>query len=233
MVGVVRKIKLGSQGLKVSAQGLGYMGMSVFYGPSKPDEDMIAFIHHVVSTGVTFLDTSDIYDPYTNEILLGKALKGGVRDKVELATKFDISYADNKREIRDNLVYVKAVIEGSLKCLGVGSVDLYYEHQVDTRVLIEVTKFAMNFMEAAEVIEAEREHLAKVVNSAVNVWTTPPVPTSDRSQTLFLILSISVRGANGCAFENCTVEMEAGVMDDKKRGGAAFELTIINRPRQR
>ncbi|KAM1748480.1 hypothetical protein ACFX12_009470 [Malus domestica] len=233
MVGVVRKIKLGSQGLEVSAQGLGCMDMSAFYGPPKPDEDMIALIHHVVSTGVTFLDTSDIYGPYTNEILLGKALKGGVRDKVELAAKFGISFADNKREIRDNPAYVKAVIEGSLKRLGVGSVDLYYEHQVDTRVPIEVTKFAMNFMKAAEAIEAEREHLATVVNSVVNVWTTPPLPTSDQSQTLFLLLSISVRGANGCAFENGIVEMEAGVMDDKKRGGAAFELTIINRPRQR
>ena len=115
------------------------MGMSAFYGPPKPDEDMIALIHHAVATGVTFLDTSDIYGPYTNEILLGKALKGGVRDKVELATKFGISFADNKREIRGDPAYVRAAIEGSLKRLGVGSVDLYYQHRVDTRVPIEVT----------------------------------------------------------------------------------------------
>nr|XP_008380430.2 probable aldo-keto reductase 2 [Malus domestica] len=138
MAGVVRRIKLGSQGLEVSAQGLGCMGMSAFYGPPKPDEDMIA-LHHAVATGVTFLDTSDIYGPYTNEILLGKALKGGVRDKVELATKFGISFADNKREIRGDPAYVRAAIEGSLKRLGVGSVDLYYQHRVDTRVPIEVT----------------------------------------------------------------------------------------------
>ena len=70
----VERIKLGSQGLEVSAQGLGCMGMSAFYGPAKPEKDMIAVIHHAVDTGVTFLDTSDVYGPFTNEILLGKVL---------------------------------------------------------------------------------------------------------------------------------------------------------------
>ncbi|KAH7521446.1 hypothetical protein FEM48_Zijuj07G0034000 [Ziziphus jujuba var. spinosa] len=68
----VRRIKLGSQGLEVSAQGLGCMGMSAFYGPPKPESDMISLIHHAINSGVTFLDTSDIYGPFTNEILLGK-----------------------------------------------------------------------------------------------------------------------------------------------------------------
>jgi aryl-alcohol dehydrogenase-like predicted oxidoreductase len=68
----VPRIKLGSQGLEVSAQGLGCMGMSAFYGPPKPEPDMIKLIHHAVAAGVTFLDTSDIYGPHTNEILLGK-----------------------------------------------------------------------------------------------------------------------------------------------------------------
>lgn len=68
----VGRIKLGSQGLEVSAQGLGCMGMSAFYSPPKPELDMIALIHHVVDSSVTFLDTSDIYDPFTNELLLGK-----------------------------------------------------------------------------------------------------------------------------------------------------------------
>ena len=74
MGGRVERIKLGSQGLEVSAQGLGCMGMSSAYGPPKPDEDMISLIHHAIHTGVTFLDTSDIYGPFTNEILLGKVL---------------------------------------------------------------------------------------------------------------------------------------------------------------
>lgn len=70
----VRRIRLGSQGLEVSVQGLGCMSMSAFYGPPKHEADMIALIHHAVNSGITFLDTSDVYGPYTNEILLGKVL---------------------------------------------------------------------------------------------------------------------------------------------------------------
>ncbi|KAM3706775.1 hypothetical protein ACJW30_03G178500 [Castanea mollissima] len=139
MGGRVERIKLGSQGLEVSAQGLGCMGMSAFYGPAKPDEDMISLIHHAIHTGVTFLDTSDIYGPFTNEILLGKALKGGVREKVELATKFGVSFADGKSEVRGDPAYVRAACEASLKRLNIDCIDLYYQHRVDTRVPIEVT----------------------------------------------------------------------------------------------
>ncbi|XVE84609.1 hypothetical protein DITRI_Ditri17bG0026300 [Diplodiscus trichospermus] len=135
----VGKIKLGSQGLEVSAQGLGCMGMSAFYGPPKPEPDMIALIHHVVNSGVTHLDTSDMYGPHTNEILIGKALKNRVRDKIELATKFGINYAEGKREIRGDPAFVRAACEGSLKRLGVDCIDLYYQHRIDTRVPIEVT----------------------------------------------------------------------------------------------
>lgn len=135
----VRRMKLGSQGLEVSAQGLGCMGMSAFYGPPKPEPDMIALIHHAINSGITFLDTSDIYGPHTNEILLSKALKGGMREKVELATKFGISFADGKREIRGDPAYVRAACEASLKRLDVDCIDLYYQHRVDTRVPIEVT----------------------------------------------------------------------------------------------
>ena len=70
----IGRIKLGSQGLEVSAQGLGCMGMSALYGPPKPEQDMISLIHHAIHTGVTFLDTSDMYGPFLNEILLGKVL---------------------------------------------------------------------------------------------------------------------------------------------------------------
>jgi aryl-alcohol dehydrogenase-like predicted oxidoreductase len=96
-------MKLGSQGLEVSALGIGCMGMSFAYGPPKPEPDMVRLIHHaVVAAGVTFLDTSDFYGPHTNELLLGKALQlqaagGVVRDKVQLATKFGILYVDGKQ----------------------------------------------------------------------------------------------------------------------------------------
>ncbi|KAL6344129.1 hypothetical protein AAG906_029797 [Vitis piasezkii] len=134
----VKRMKLGSQGLEVSAQGLGCMGMSAFYGPPKPEQDMIALIHHAVNSGITFLDTSDIYGPFTNEILLGKALKGGAREKVELATKFGIIYEDGC-VTRGDPAYVRACCEASLKRLEVDCIDLYYQHRIDTRVPIEVT----------------------------------------------------------------------------------------------
>ncbi|PKA47262.1 putative aldo-keto reductase 2 [Apostasia shenzhenica] len=136
----VPRIKLGSQGLVVSAQGLGCMGMSAFYGPPKPEPDMIALIRHAVHTGVTFLDTSDFYGPFTNEILLGKALDEGFRAKVELATKFGIRlHDDGTREICGDPAYVRASCEASLKRLGVDCIDLYYQHRIDTRIPIEVT----------------------------------------------------------------------------------------------
>ncbi|TVU13428.1 hypothetical protein EJB05_40484 [Eragrostis curvula] len=135
----VPRMKLGSQGLEVSAQGLGCMGMSAVYGPPKPEAEMIALIHHAVASGVTFLDTSDVYGPHTNEILLGKALQGGVRKKVELATKFGVILVNGNREIRGDPVYVRAACEGSLRRLGVDSIDLYYQHRIDTTVPIEVT----------------------------------------------------------------------------------------------
>lgn len=138
----MRRIKLGSQGLEVSAQGLGCMGMSSFYGPPKPDEEMLMLIRHAVNSGVTFLDTSDFYGPHTNEVLLGKALKQGIREKVEIATKFGVSSAslvDGKREIRGDPEYVRSACEGSLKRLDIDCIDLYYPHRIDTRVPIEIT----------------------------------------------------------------------------------------------
>ncbi|XP_075655627.1 putative aldo-keto reductase 2 isoform X2 [Castanea sativa] len=135
----IGRIKLGSQGLEVSAQGLKCMGMSALYGPPKPEQDMISLIHHAIHTGVTFLDTSDMYGPFLNEILLGKALKGGLREKVELATKFGVTVVDGKREIRGDPAYVREACEASLKRLDVDYIDLYYQHRIDTRVPIEVT----------------------------------------------------------------------------------------------
>jgi len=132
-------MKLGSEGLEVSRQGLGCMGMSAFYGPPKPDADMIALIHHAIAAGVTFLDTSDIYGPFTNELLIAKALTGGVRKKVELATKFGARFLDGKFEIFGDPSYVRAACEDSLKRLGVNCIDLYYQHRIDTKLPIEVT----------------------------------------------------------------------------------------------
>ncbi|GMN66154.1 hypothetical protein TIFTF001_035216 [Ficus carica] len=136
----VRRIKLGSQGLEVPAQGLGCMSMSAFYGPPKPEPDMINLIHHAVNSGITFLDTSDIYGPFTNEILLGKALKGGIREKVQLATKFGAKFDENgKMVVIGHPEYVREACEASLKRLGVDCIDLYYQHRIDKNVPVEVT----------------------------------------------------------------------------------------------
>ncbi|KAM7461355.1 hypothetical protein LguiA_029476 [Lonicera macranthoides] len=135
----VKRLKLGSLGLDVSAQGLGCMGMSSNYGAPKPEPEMIKLIHHAINSGVTFLDTSDVYGPHTNEILIGKALKGGLREKVQVATKFGISWKDGVMEVRGDPAYVRSACEASLKRLEIDCIDLYFAHRIDTRVPIEVT----------------------------------------------------------------------------------------------
>ncbi|XP_077228008.1 putative aldo-keto reductase 2 [Tasmannia lanceolata] len=139
----MERIKLGSQGLEVSKQGLGCMGMSSSYGPPKPEEAMIHLIRHAVQTGVTFLDTSDFYGPFTNEILLGKAMKG-IRDKVQLATKCGGRLCDDGSvEVRGDPEFVRWSCEGSLKRLDTDYIDLLYQCRMDTKVPIEVTIGAM------------------------------------------------------------------------------------------
>ncbi len=147
---------LGSQGLTVSAVGLGCMGMSEFYGASDEQEG-IATIHHALDIGVTFLDTSDMYGPHTNEVLVGKAIAGR-RDEVQLATKFGIvrnSDDATRRSIDGSPAYVRAACEGSLQRLGVDHIDLYYQHRVDPETPIEETVGAM----AELVAEGKVRHL--------------------------------------------------------------------------
>ena len=136
--------RLGSQGLEVSAQGLGCMGMSEFYGPGDEAES-IATIHRALDLGVRFLDTADMYGPFKNEELVGRAIRGR-RDEVVLATKFGIvRSADDPgvRGISGRPEYVRQAAEGSLRRLGVDHVDLYYQHRVDPTVPIEETVGAM------------------------------------------------------------------------------------------
>src|SRR3954468_21464777 len=135
---------LGDQGLTVSAQGLGCMGMSEFYGAGNREES-VATIHRALDLGVNFLDTADVYGPHTNEELVGAAIKGK-RDRVVLATKFGIVRDPDdprRRGINGRPEYVRSSIDGSLKRLGVEHVDLYYQHRVDPAVPIEDTVGAM------------------------------------------------------------------------------------------
>ena len=135
---------LGTQGLTVSAIGLGCMGMSAFYG-DRDDEESVRTIHRALDLGVTFLDTSDMYGPHTNEQLVGRAIADR-RDEVVLATKFGIRFDPEdptKRGIDGRPEYVRECIEGSLRRLGLDHVDLYYQHRVDPNTPIEETVGAM------------------------------------------------------------------------------------------
>jgi aryl-alcohol dehydrogenase-like predicted oxidoreductase len=140
----MQTVSLGTQGLQVSRQGLGCMGMSDFYG-DRNDAESIATIHRALELGVTLLDTADMYGPHTNEVLVGQAIAGR-RDEVVLATKFGIVRDpddENARGQNGSPEYVRKAIEGSLKRLGVDHVDLYYLHRVDPATPIEETVGAM------------------------------------------------------------------------------------------
>src|SRR5712692_4906780 len=139
----MEKRNLGTQGLVVSSLGLGCMGMSEFYGTTDENES-IATIHRALELGINFLDTSDVYGPFTNEQLVGKAIRGR-RGEVVLATKFGIRRGEDptQRWIDGRPEYVREACEASLRRLGVDYIDLYYQHRLDVNVPIEETVGAM------------------------------------------------------------------------------------------
>ncbi|HEY3288130.1 MAG TPA: aldo/keto reductase [Gemmatimonadaceae bacterium] len=180
---------LGSQGLRVSAVGLGCMGFSEFYGDaaSRAAVDGVAVIHHAIDHGVTLLDTADMYGPYLNEELVGRAVRGR-REGVVIATKFGILRDPNepsKRGVNGRPEYVRASCEGSLRRLGVETIDLYYQHRRDKTIPIEETVGAMaqlvhegkvRFIGLSEVSaetlrRAHATHPITAVQSEWSLWT--------------------------------------------------------------
>jgi aryl-alcohol dehydrogenase-like predicted oxidoreductase len=185
----IETIALGTQGLMVSRQGLGCMGMSDFYGPLD-DGESTATVHRALELGVTFFDTSDMYGPHTNEVLLGAALAGR-RDEAVIATKFGIVRDPDdpaKRAVNGRPEYVRQSCDGSLRRLGVDHIDLYYQHRVDPDTPIEETVGAMGELvtegkvrflglsEAAPetIRRAHAVHPISALQTEYSVWSRDP-----------------------------------------------------------
>jgi aryl-alcohol dehydrogenase-like predicted oxidoreductase len=180
--------RLGNSGLEVSMLGLGCMGMSEFYGP-RDDAESIATLHRALDLGVSFLDTADMYGPFRNEELVGRAIRGRRREVV-LATKFGIVRGDDLmvRGIDGRPEYVRSACEGSLRRLGVETIDLYYQHRVDPKVPVEETVGAMaelvregkvRFLGLSEagpetLRRATAVHPIAAVQSEYSLWTRDP-----------------------------------------------------------
>jgi aryl-alcohol dehydrogenase-like predicted oxidoreductase len=184
----VRTRRLGYEGLEVSALGLGCMGMSEFYG-GRDEAESVATIHRALELGITFYDTADMYGPYTNERLVGRAIAGR-RDEVVLATKFGNERGPNGERlgVRGDARYVRRSCDASLRRLGVDHIDLYYQHRVDRNTPIEETVGAMAELVAAGKVRylglseacsatIRRAHTVypiSVLQSEYSLWTRDP-----------------------------------------------------------
>ncbi|RUX99132.1 aldo/keto reductase, partial [Mesorhizobium sp. M2A.F.Ca.ET.040.01.1.1] len=177
------KHKLGSQGLEVSAIGLGCMGMSQSYGPADEAES-IATIHRAIELGCTFLDTAEVYGPFLNEELLGRALQGR-RDQVTIATKFGFRIVDGKQAGTDSRPdHIREVVEASLKRLATDRIDLLYQHRVDPAVPMEdvagavgelvaegkVRFFGLSEAGIANIRRAHAVHPVSALQSEYSLW---------------------------------------------------------------
>ena len=181
----LQRRKLGSQGLEVSAMGLGCMGMSQSYGPADEAES-IATLHRAIELGCNFLDTAEVYGPLTNEALLGRALKGR-RHEVTIATKFAWRFEDGKQlpgERASSPERIREAVEGSLRRLQTDHIDLLYQHRIDPKVPIEeiagtvgelvregkVRYFGLSEAGVANIRRAHAVHPVTALQSEYSLW---------------------------------------------------------------
>jgi aryl-alcohol dehydrogenase-like predicted oxidoreductase len=246
--------RLGPNGPQVSAMGLGCMGMSEFYGTGD-ERESLATIDRALELGIDFLDTSDVYGPHTNEILVGKALQGR-RNRFFVATKFGIvrDPADpSKRGVNGSAAYVRQSVEGSLRRLGIETIDLYYQHRVDPQTPIEDTVGAMSRLveegkvrylglsEAAPatIERASRVHPITALQTEYSLWSREPetdiLPTCRRLGIGFVAYSPLGRGFLTGAFKSPD-DFEPGDFRRKnpRFQGANFErnLALVDKVKQ-
>jgi aryl-alcohol dehydrogenase-like predicted oxidoreductase len=199
--------KLGNQGLEVSALGLGCMGMSFSYAPFPPESESISLIHKAVFEGITFFDTAEGYGPYSNEELVGKALRP-FRNEISIATKFGFDIQDGKILGMDSRPStIRKAVEGSLKRLNIDCIDLLYQHRVDTKVPIEdvagtvkdlikegkAKYFGLSEAGAETIRKAHIEMPVSALQSEYSLWTrqheTEIIPTLEELEIGFVPFS--------------------------------------------